>query len=516
MSRIALVNLRFKVDIQFEVKESLGLAYIASMLLQHGHHVDLIDAQFDNMDTVEVYRLLVQQSYDLIGFSIFEETMPEFVKLLDMMGSGNAAHLCLGGHYASFSAERLLRQFPQIDTVVIGEGELTMLELVGQLPGEGWKQIDGLCYLQDGRFVTTSPRWLIKDLDEIPYPYRERYFGNGNGEGRSATVSASRGCYASCSFCSIQSFYGFLKGKRIRVRNPVKVVDEMEYVHKTYHINRFFFADDNFLSTNLVYPGWVDTFVSELQKRELGITFDIDCRVNDVDEQLFRRLKKAGLNGVFLGIESFSQRALDTLNKKVLVEDNVRAINLLHSLRITVWMGFIMFDMFTTLEEIRENIKSLHKIRYFTYFNYDRPLSGDRLASPLKLYNGTPILRELSERQPEILVEEQYGYDYRFVHSDMQQFYQWLLKWKEVSKEMIQLDTLWLIRKANESGAQDKAKLIHSLSRKYMRIDLQAFQDIMEAVERRQEETIDGIIALRRREFQAVKKEIELLRESLA
>ena len=90
--------------------------------------------------------------------------------------------------------------------------------------------------------------------------------------------------------------------------------------------------------TNKIYKCWIDEFLSEISKRNMNISFDIDCRVNDVNEELFLKLKKAGLRGVFLGIESFSQRVLDTLNKNITVQENIDAILQLRNLRITVWM----------------------------------------------------------------------------------------------------------------------------------------------------------------------------------
>lgn len=516
MKKIALVNLRFKIDIKFEQKESLGIAYIAAMLMSKGHEVKIIDAQYFDLEVNEVYDILMQDKYDLIGFSLYEETAPFFERLYYMLEGKTNSHICLGGHFASFYAEKLLKRFPQVNSIIIGEGEVTVAELVDLLPEGEWKKVDGICYMENNNLVYTKPRKLIADLDSIPYPYRDPYFESiVDTSNLSATISASRGCYANCSFCSIQSFYNFLRGKRIRVREPEKLVDEIEYVNKKYGIKKFFFADDNFLATNLIKSDWLDRFISEIEKRDLRISFDIDCRVNDIEEKLFMRLKKVGLNGVFLGVESFAQRALDTLNKKVLVQDNINAINLLHKLRITVWMGFIMFDMFTTLDEIRHNLKALHEIRYFTYFNYDRPVSGDRLASPLKLYNGTPILEKLMKESPEVLIENDYGYDYKFVHPKTAKFYAWLLKWKEVSKEMIQLDTLWLIRLANERKLSDIAAKLHSLSRKYMRVDLQAFEGILNAVDSGDEEIIEDFMEQKKNEFYEIKQEVEKLRGAL-
>lgn len=517
MKKVAIINLRFKVDIDFEKKESLGIAYISAMLKANGFDATIIDAQYFNMSVDDVYHKIVDKDYDVLAFSLFEETISSFEEIYYMIKDATKAHIVLGGHFATFTAEKLLLKFPRVDSISIGEGELTILELVQNLDDEKWKQVDGLCYIDVNGPVYTAPRQLIKDLDSIPYPDRDIYFGNDkkNNYYRTATISASRGCYANCSFCSIKSFYGFLKGKKIRIRDPRRVVDEMEYLSQHYNIHNFFFADDNFLLTNKIYKCWIDEFLSEISKRNMNISFDIDCRVNDVNEELFLKLKKAGLRGVFLGIESFSQRVLDTLNKNITVQENIDAILQLRNLRITVWMGFIMFDPFTTLDEIRENLNSLKRIKYFTYFNYDRPLSGDRVSSLLELYNGTPILKCIQTNAPELLIKKEFGYGYKFLHRKTEVFYKWLLEWKKISKEMIRLDTLYLIRTANQKQEFLVGNELHKLSRKYMYLDLCAFEEILDAVDSEQTYKIPLMLEQRKNEFYEIRNSINKYKREL-
>lgn len=515
MQKIAIINLRFKVDISFEKKESLGISYISSMLRSKGHYVKIIDAQYFDLEVDQVFNMLTCDNYDVIAFSIFEETMVSFNSIYTMLKDKTNAHIVLGGHYATFTASEILKKYPRVNSISIGEGEMTILELVENLENSKWKEIDGICYLEKDEVVYTPHRTLIEDLDSIPYPDRDVYFLENKNDSRSVTISASRGCYAQCSFCSIKSFYKNLKGKKVRVRVPEKVVDEMEYVINRYGINTFFFADDNFLSTCKIHKDWLEKFMNEIVERKLEISFDIDCRVDDIDKNIFNKLKKVGLRGVFLGIESFSQRVLNTFNKRVTVQDNINAIMLLHGLRITVWMGFIMFDMYTTLDEIRKNIEVLKKINYFRYFNYDRPLSGDRLASPLKLYNGTSMLKEVMDDNPHILIREEFGYDYLFLNKKTEVFYKWLAKWKEVSKEMIKLDTLWLISLSNKYDDIETGNKLHLQSRRYMKLDLMIFEKILNAVDNNQINEIPNIINHGKKEFYLIKEEIDKLKNKL-
>lgn len=497
MKNIALINLRYKVDIAFERKESLGLEYLASVLIKNGYSVDIIDAQYFNLSVAEVYQTLSKKNYDIVAFSLYQETVEAFDELYGLLLSNKGnPFMCLGGQFPTFTAEALLKKYPRIQVVVIGEGEQTFLDLVKMAPNDDWRKVHGICYLEHGATIYTEARLLVDDLNTLPFPARDPYYLlSSEPTNFTAIISASRGCYAHCSFCSIQSFYGKLKGKKIRVRSPINVVDEIENLYRRYGIKNFFFADDNFLTVNKIFNKWLDEFIFNLGKRKLAINFDIDCRVNDIDVGLFKKLKTVGLRGIFLGIESFNQRMLDMLNKGVTVQQNTDAIITLKKMRFNVWMGFIMFDMFTTIDEIKSNIIALDTLRYFKYFNYDRPVSSDWLSSILQLYNGTPILDFMKKQHPELLVRNnRLGYDFLFKDKKTDLFYQWLLRWKPFVKRMIQLDTLQMIRLANQTQQAQLAVELHKLSRRYLLIDRDIFVGILDAVDYGNEHLISDII----------------------
>lgn len=518
MKKIALINLKYKIDIAFERKESLALGYLAGVLIENGHAVDLIDAQYFDLSVEAVYQQISKKTYDVIGFSLYQETVESFDKLYNLLRQNrNNPFMCFGGHFSTFTAEKLLIKYPEINAVVIGEGEITFAELVENSLSSEWKKVNGICYIEDGILKYTEPRKLIEDLNLLPFPIRYAdYSTSVEFKSGSAIISASRGCYANCAFCSIQSFYRKLKGKKIRVRAPRNVVDEIECLYTKFGVKNFFFADDNFLTVNRIQNGWLSAFVDDIKNRRLNISFDMDCRVNDIDVDLFKKLKSIGLNGVFLGIESFNQRMLDTLGKNVTVHQNIDAITILKKMRFNVWMGFIMFDMFTTLDEIKHNINVLDQLKYFKYFNYDRPLSSDWLSSILQLYNGTPILKFMRKEHSELLVENnRLGYDFLFKHKATERFYLWLLKWKPIVKEMIQLDTLQLVRIANQKGNQKVSAELHKLSREYLQIDRNTFNEILNAVDVSNEALIENIIDKGKAALVKIKNQIIFIRDTL-
>jgi hypothetical protein len=515
--KICLINFKYKVDIDFEQKESLALGYLAGVLKENGYHVDIIDGQFERLDVNDIFQLLLKEKYDLIGISLYDETRKYFEEFYTLFKNSKInTFLCLGGHFPTFSAKKLLKRFSKINAIVIGEGENTLLEIIQSLQDGLWKKVKGICYLEKDEIVNTGSRELIKDLNNLSYPERYHYYSKVEDKNNFyAIISASRGCYANCSFCSIQSFYKKLIGKRLRIRNPIKVVDEIEHIVNTYGITNFFFADDNFIITNKIQSDWLDTFINEIKKRELSIKFDMDCRVNDIDINLFKELKEVGLNSVFLGIESFNQRVLNTLNKNVKVEENINAILSLRKLRLNAVMGFIMFDMFTSIEEIRENLAVFDKIKYYLYFNYDRPVSSDWVSSILYLYNGTPILHTLQKDYPSLLIKNDFGYSFKFKNDKVNRFYSWLLQWKPTIRKMIQLDTLNFIKKANNMSEKKYSRQLHKLSRNYMMLDRDIFISILDSVAQNQEDNIPGIINNGKIQMDRIKKEIISIKKNI-
>ena len=114
MKKVAIINLRFKVDIDFEKKESLGIAYISAMLKANGFDATIIDAQYFNMSVDDVYHKIVDKDYDVLAFSLFEETISSFEEIYYMIKDATKAHIVLGGHFATFTAENYYLNFQEL------------------------------------------------------------------------------------------------------------------------------------------------------------------------------------------------------------------------------------------------------------------------------------------------------------------------------------------------------------------------------------------------------------------
>lgn len=376
--------------IGFQDQGNLGIGYLASTLIDQGYDARVIDFRNDPEHILEAIKATRPL---LVGFSlIFQYYAPQFASLASYLRShGVDCHFSTGGHYPSLRHEDVLEMVPELDSVVRFEGEVTLLELVQRLSeGRDWRQTVGIAYRQDGRVIATPLRPLIADLDRLPWPYRP--FEPKPVLGRKAiAILASRGCVRGCSFCSIRKFYQIPPGKIRRTRSPENVVREMKALHDERRISIFLFQDDDFSLLGRAGRRWALDFVNELERQGLRgrVIWKISCRADEVEPELFARLRDAGLFLVYLGLESGNEVGLQLLNKKLAVTDSHRAVAVLKELGIMFDFGFMLFDPSSTFEAVRANTAFL------------RHIVGDGSAAvvfgKMMPYAGTDIEKQLAQ-----------------------------------------------------------------------------------------------------------------------
>lgn len=371
-----------------EELENLSTRYLAAVLRQYGFTVEL--SPFSTADETDAVIEHAQRTQPrLVGLSIiFQYRAPEFLALAERIKQIVLhTHITTGGHFASFTASELLRDYPSLDSVVRGEGEYTLLELVQQLDTpKSWRNILGLSFRNNNQILDNPPRPLITNLDSLPFPSRDTPPQKHLGIGVTPIVG-SRGCYCNCSFCSIRSFYGASHGMPQRFRGVPNLVDEIEMLYRNYDARFIIFNDDEwFMPGNLRYAR-IDELERELRRRQLDPIMSIKCRVDDIEQGLFRRLLDLGIVRAYVGVESGSDHSLQTLNKKTSVAQNRYALETLNKLGMLADFGLIFFDPDSTIEDIRANLDFFHAMAGAG----QAPLSFGRM----EVYAGTPILNRL-------------------------------------------------------------------------------------------------------------------------
>ncbi|MHA1732065.1 MAG: B12-binding domain-containing radical SAM protein [Promethearchaeota archaeon] len=227
-----------------------------------------------------------------------------------------------------------------------GVRESGVRESGGRDAGDLLARVPGLYLEVGGAFTETPPRPPISDLDALPFPdFSGVDLGDYGYEG-TGWLYVQRGCYNDCSFCDVARFYG---SRVVRSMSPGRVVEWVARLHGEHGVTRVQFVDDNFLNRR----GWLSALRDGIQSRGLPVLVDFQTRVPDV----LRFREELGecrdvVYQVELGVESFAQSQLDRWGKRVRVEQNVAAMEVLSGLGIPYSAYFIVADARTTLEEV--------------------------------------------------------------------------------------------------------------------------------------------------------------------
>ncbi len=397
--------------------DNLGVGYMASVLSGAGFETEIIDPREEK--TIILDNLKAQNPL-LVGFSIiFHNYIDLFSELIDYLREeGIDCHFTAGGHYASLRYNELFQLVPKLDSIVRFEGEYPILELAKCLKkGEKWKKIKGLVYKKNNDFIVNPVLPLERDLDKFPYPERlplKTYAFNK----KFTTILSGRGCIHNCSFCNTRVFYRQAQGPLKRIRKPEAVVDEMEYLFHSHQCSVFLFHDDDFPVKSSGGRDWVDKFCTELENRNLKkkITWKINCRPDDVEEEIFLRMRENGLFLVFLGIEDGTDKGLKKLNKNMTIEKCLKGINILKKLEIGFDYGFMLFQPDTTFNKLNRNIEFLRQLCEDGYtpvtFLKLLPLYETRVERELKK---TGRLRYLNGMGDYDFIEESMNRYFRFI-----------------------------------------------------------------------------------------------------
>ena len=353
------------------LREPLGLSYLATVLNRNGISTHLIDFNVEPFTRRDFRKYIRDSKPRIVGLTSFTFNFSVAKKIIEEIKHIETQIMTvIGGVHASAMPEKILTNIPSVDFVVVGEGEVTFLELCRKfLDGESVKNIRGIAFGSNGKVTVNPSRVLIEDLDELPPLDREllpvkKY--------PIASVQTSRGCPYNCIFCNINRFYG----KKFRLRNPKGVGEECESLIKKFDTKEIFFFGDSFT----LEPNWVEEFCDEINRRDLKFTWGCETRVDNVSLSLLKKMRKAGCVEVQYGIDYGDEEVLKRLGKNFTLGCVADAVNWAKKAEIFTG-GFFIFNNPGENEKTMENT-----------FNLIQKVPVDAIeVNLLTPYPGTPL-----------------------------------------------------------------------------------------------------------------------------
>ncbi|MBU5638304.1 radical SAM protein [Geomonas sp. Red69] len=358
----------------------VGLLSLSAVLRQAGHRVTL--ANLSRSSWKEVRELLQRLSPELVGVSQFTHNRSESIRLASLAKEFDpACCVVFGGPHATHSWQEQLERHREVDAIVLGEGEQTLLELVQALvDGRPLSQVAGVACREGKEAVLGPPRAAVADLDRLPLAAEDPGETIGVDLRRQLEfVITSRGCPASCLFCSSPLFWG----RGVRFRSPASVVQELRLLKERYGLIYFSFRDDTFTANR----ARVLEICRLIEQQRLHILWNCQSRVNAVDQEMLVAMKRAGCECIQFGVESGSPEMLKALGKKILPADVERAATAARKAGINLSVYLITGIPGENDEDLQQTVRLIDRIR---------PQDGQ--VSPLVYYPGTELLQRAVRR----------------------------------------------------------------------------------------------------------------------
>lgn len=363
----------------------LGILYISSWLEKHGYDNEVFDSTFSSFEKQKQF--ILERKPDVLALYTNLMTKLNVLRTIRFVKTSpelKHTRIILGGPEVRNHLQNFLKH--GADYIVLGEGEVTMLELVSFLDNKNDlspEEIAGIAYTDaNGAHQQNAERDKLKNLDELPMPNRTKvnmqlYFDAWKERhGASAiSINTMRGCPYSCKWCS-RAVYG----QSYRRRSAKHVVDEIEWIQANYEVDSIWFVDDVFT----VSHKWLKEFREELERRKIKGAFECITRADRMNEEVIDDLKASGCFRVWIGAESGSQKVIDLMDRRV---DVMQVRNMIRSSQAKgIQAGtFIMVgypgeteaDIFETVKHLKDSNPDLFTVT---------------VAYPIK---GTPLYQEV-------------------------------------------------------------------------------------------------------------------------
>lgn len=403
----------------------LGILYISSFLEKHGYENDVFDSTFSTLEKLK--EQLIETTPNVVAIYTNLMTKLNVLKIIKYIKTEpllRNTKIILGGPEVRNHTQNFLNY--GADFIIIGEGEETTLELINAIKiadaptqlSMTISSIKGLAYIENGKVITTPERSLIKDINVLPFPAREKIdfkpYLNGwkIHHGYSMmSVNTMRGCPYTCKWCS-RAVYG----GTYRRRSPQLVAQEMKHIKDTYNPDMIWFVDDVFT----IHHKWLTEFAAEVKKQDAIIPYEIISRADRLNEEVIKTLKASGCFRVWVGAESGSQKIIDAMDRRVDVMQTREMIRLAKQHGLEAGTFIMLGYPGETKQDIKETIEHLVQSNPSQYtITIAYPIKGTELYNEVK--------NEFLEQSLEWETSTDRDIDFKRTHP--KQYYQYAIQW---------------------------------------------------------------------------------------
>jgi radical SAM superfamily enzyme YgiQ (UPF0313 family) len=335
----------------------LGLAYLASALSEAGVEVRILDLVVFPYSRSMLQTLVEDFNPQVAGITAVTMTFDNAIGVIeDIKRIAPDILTIMGGPHVSFCARQTLIAYPQLDVIVLGEGERTIVELVRAANnGRARAGVNGIAYRKGTEICFTEKRDPIENLDDLPVPDRRLLpLGRYRALGMPLSLTTSRGCPYKCIFCVGRK----MVGARVRYRGAAKIVDELEYL-SSLSFHQINIADDLFTANK----NHCNAVCDEIIKRGLQLKWTSFARVDTVSDAVLAKMKAAGCSAVSFGIESANPQILKTIKKGITLKQVEDAVNMCKRAAIMPFASFILGLPGETPETIKETMEFGHRLK---------------------------------------------------------------------------------------------------------------------------------------------------------
>ena len=386
--KILLINISLRPESKIKLFP-IGLGYIATAMHNAGFAFDLLDIDAYRYSDKEVEQFIASKPYDIVAMGCIVTGYSKVKWLCSLVRKLHSNAWIIVGNSVATSIYQTLLQKTEADVAVMGEGDITIVELLQALDrGKDISKVRGICWKKDGQIIRNEPQPMVQDISTLPHidfslfnidiyidNSKEQIAENScpipREKLRALPINTARGCIGNCTFC-----YHNFRGYRYRYRSMESIIGEIREMIEKYQLNYIFIGDELTLFSRKRAEEFAEAILESGLKFYWAIACRADLFTNDSDVEIMRKMKLAGCVGAGFSLESSDPQILQAMNKHITVEQFARTAKLFYQAGITPETSVVIGYPMETVDTIRNTFLCCAENKIYPSTGYLLPQPG--------------------------------------------------------------------------------------------------------------------------------------------